>query len=179
MKKCPFNVSSRSYDKFVKRIESVIVDEDARRRMTAAMQLYLAGYTDRCMEQLDEAERMAFEMLRFELDEAMRRSVRARESARRRKAAAEGGEVCQASSTLAADGVPDPSARRRQYAEAMAESLEAYARAAGRELPAGAVEAFEKEIDAPVTVRKSRRQRRAETRRAGAAKSKTRWRAIG
>ncbi|MEZ3564735.1 MAG: hypothetical protein K1V72_10490 [Duncaniella sp.] len=179
MKKCPFNVSSRSYDKFVKRIESVIADEDARRRMIAAMQLYLAGYTDRCMEQLDDAERMAFEMLRFELDEAMRRSVRARESARRRKAAAEGGEVCQASSTLPADGVPDPSTRRRRYAEAMAESLEAYARAAGRELPAGAVEAFEKEIDAPVTVRKSRRQRRAETRRAGAAKSKTRWRAIG
>ncbi|MDE6205121.1 MAG: hypothetical protein K2F66_03250, partial [Duncaniella sp.] len=90
-----------------------------------------------------------------------------------------GGEVCQASPTLPADGVPAPSVRRRQYAEAMAESLEAYARAAGRELPAGAVEAFEKEIDAPVTVRKSRRQRRAETRRAGAAKSKTRWRAIG
>lgn len=82
MKKCPFNVSSRSYDKFVKRIESVIADEDARRRMIAAMQLYLAGYTDRCMEQLDDAERMAFEMLRFELDEAMRRSVRARDAAR-------------------------------------------------------------------------------------------------
>lgn len=178
MKKCPFNVSSRSYDKFVKRIECVIADEDARRRMTGAMQLYLAGYTDRCMEQLGEAERMVFEMLRFELDEAMRRSVRARERARRRKAAAEG-EVCASEPTVPADGVPDPSTRRRQYAEAMAESLEAYARAAGRELPAGAVEAFEKELAPSATLRKSRRQRRAETRRAGAAKSKTRWRAIG
>ncbi|MDE6204647.1 MAG: hypothetical protein K2F66_00840, partial [Duncaniella sp.] len=92
MKKCPYNVSSKSYDKFVKRIESVIADEDARKRMISAMQLYLAGYTDSCMEHLDEACRMAFEFMRFELDEAMRRSVRARESARRRKAAAEGGE---------------------------------------------------------------------------------------
>lgn len=177
MKKCPYNVSSKSYDKFVKRIESVIADEDARKRMISAMQLYLAGYTDSCMEHLDEACRMAFEFMRFELDEAMRRSVRARERARRRKAVAEG-EVCQASPTPSADGVPVPSVRRRQYAEAIAGSLEAYARAAGRELPAGAVKALEKEI-AALPVRKSRRQRRAETRRAGAGKTKARWRAIG
>lgn len=170
MKKCPYNVSSKSYEKFVSRIESVARDEDSRRRLIAAMQLYLMGYTDECMKGLDGACRMAFGMLRFELDEAMRRSGRARERARRRKAA-EAGEVLP-ETQVQDDCIPDAKTRRRESAGILAQSLEAEAREMGVRLPAGTARAMA-EAAAGISVMKPHDRRGP-----GSRRGKLRWRAI-
>lgn len=75
-------VSRKAYSTFVERISYVMITEHQKMVMKDTLDHYLAG-DYRYADELDDDMRMAFEMLRFEVDKAIERSARAR--GRRRK----------------------------------------------------------------------------------------------
>lgn len=95
-------VSEKAYKSFTERIRIVSREPE---RMIAALDLYLTGDRANYADRLTESEKMAFEMLRFEIDRAIDRSARARERARARRQTAGMSEkpVCKADKTVCED----------------------------------------------------------------------------
>jgi len=80
-------VSQKAYDRFVERISLVITDLHKRDAMFAALDKYLEGDRDTYDCGLTPDCMLAFGMLRFEIDQAMTRSAKARMRARKRRKA--------------------------------------------------------------------------------------------
>lgn len=78
-------VSPKSYARFVERINLVISDEAKRLSMLSALDRYLSGDRATYAEGLTPDCALAFEMLRYDIDLAIIRSMRARMRARIRK----------------------------------------------------------------------------------------------
>ncbi len=78
-------VSPKSYARFVERINLVIADEAKRLSMLSALDRYLSGDRATYAEGLTPDCALAFEMLRYDIDLAIIRSMRARMRARTRK----------------------------------------------------------------------------------------------
>lgn len=78
-------VSPKSYARFVERINLVIADEAKRLSMLSALDRYLSGDRATYAEGLTPDCALAFEMLRYDIDLAIIRSMRARMRARKRK----------------------------------------------------------------------------------------------
>lgn len=81
-------VSRNAYKRFIERINIVITDTVKRVLMLDALDKYLAGNRTDYAAALTAECAMAFEMLRFEIDQAITRSEKARSRARYRKTAA-------------------------------------------------------------------------------------------
>lgn len=141
----PRAVSQMAYARFIERICLVISDPCERLAMVVALDKYLEGDRVTFAAGLPAGCALAFEMLRFDIDLAIGRSARARERARKRKDAAEAASA--------------PAAKRSTQPKATVVATDE-----NDGVTAG--------TPAPV-VHKSRRQRRAETRRV-----KTRWRGL-
>lgn len=146
-------VSSKAYAGFRERIGQVITDHRKREAMYEALDKYLDGDVETYAGALTPDCAMAFEMLRFDIDQAITRSARARMRARLRKMGA----------------TPE---MRREIEKAAAD-IEAACRALA-ESPAcddGMCDGEQKPFVAPL----SRRQRR---RRERTALPKTKWRKL-
>ena len=82
-------VSQKAYARFVERIHLVISDKAKRKTMLATLDSYLDGDRQTYVCNLTPDCVMVFEMLRFEIDLAIARSVKARSRVRRKTAKAE------------------------------------------------------------------------------------------
>lgn len=82
----PLPVSKKAYNRFIERINIVITDTDKRAAMAKALDSYLSGDRTDYAAPLSSECAMVFEMLRFEIDQAITRSERARTRALARKA---------------------------------------------------------------------------------------------
>ena len=71
-------VSAKAYAGFVERINLVFADSDRRASMLIALGKYLDGDRDNYAAGLTAECRVAFEMLRFDIDLAIARSAKAR-----------------------------------------------------------------------------------------------------
>ena len=142
----PRAVSQTAYARFVERISLVISEPCERLAMIVALDKYLEGDRVTYAAGLPDGCALAFEMLRFEIDLAIDRSARARERARKRKDEAEAASA--------------PASKRSTQPKATVITTDEN-------------DGVTVETPAPVVL-KSRRQRRAESRR-----PKTRWRGLG
>lgn len=106
-------VSEKAYKCFTERIRLVVRDPE---RMIAALDLYLSGDKTTYADGLTEGESITFEMLRFEIDNAIDRSARARQRARARRQSAEMSEqsvnptkpsLCESTDSLTAPETPE------------------------------------------------------------------------
>lgn len=82
----PLPVSKKAYNRFIERINIVITDIGKRAAMAKALDTYLTGNRTDYAAPLSPECAMVFEMLRFEIDQAITRSERARARALARKA---------------------------------------------------------------------------------------------
>ena len=95
-------VSAKAYAGFVERINLVFADSDRRASMLIALGKYLDGDRDNYAAGLTAECRVAFEMLRFDIDLAIARSAKARMRRSRRaetKAARISGKTVEADET--------------------------------------------------------------------------------
>lgn len=81
-------VSQKAYDTFVRQIFAIVPKDNRCADMIDALDKYLDGDRETYASHLGEHTAITFEMLRFEIDKAIERSVRARRP-RRRKIARE------------------------------------------------------------------------------------------
>lgn len=78
-------VSDKAYVSFVERVVRVFADVEKRKAMIAAIDRYLDGDRSMYAEGLAPDCVLAFEMLRFDIDEAIARSAKARMRVRKRR----------------------------------------------------------------------------------------------
>ncbi len=78
-------VSDKAYVSFVERVVRVFADVEKRKAMIAAIDRYLDGDRSTYAEGLAPDCVLAFEMLRFDIDEAIARSAKARMRVRKRR----------------------------------------------------------------------------------------------
>lgn len=78
-------VSQKAYVRFVERVIQVFADVEKCKAMIAAIDRYLDGDRSTYAEGLAPDCALAFEMLRFDIDEAIARSAKARMRVRKRR----------------------------------------------------------------------------------------------
>lgn len=99
MAKNTLPVSVKAYRTLRERIDLIVTDEHNRTLMTEALDRYLDGDRTTFADALDEKHRLAFEFLRFDIDQALIRSERARKRRRNRVTADISADTADAATT--------------------------------------------------------------------------------
>jgi len=110
-------VSDKAYVSFVERVVRVFADVEKREAMIAAIDRYLDGDRSMYAEGLAPDCVLAFEMLRFDIDEAIARSAKARMRVRKRREATPANTDKQQDSPAMADRAVDADNKADDEAE--------------------------------------------------------------